>query len=353
MALKYLIVGSGYRSEYYGRIAKAWPKLFNARYLVRSQEKAALIKAHTGCEACTDLKSALAFGPDFAVVAVDRGHNAQVISQFVSLGLPVAAETPLGCDMESLKALWNLHEKGKKIVSLEQYPRHPVLAEGLSAVARGVIGTPQTAYLSLMHDYHAASLLRHMLLTGHEEYSMRGVRTSFAAAETDSRYGAIRDGKYALRERDMAHITYESGKTAVYDFSPVQYRSFIRSRHLSVRGSRGEWSDTVILHLDEDGLPARTFLMAELPKKYQSLDSQALRDLRKTRSEELFLDTCHDEYAIATMLLDMGDWLNGGEPPCPLWESLDDAVFWLCMEETVRRPWEEIISPKTPWSDPG
>ena len=63
MALKYLIVGSGYRSEYYGRIAFAWPELFNARYLVRSPEKAALIKAHTGCDAYTDLKSALSFGP--------------------------------------------------------------------------------------------------------------------------------------------------------------------------------------------------------------------------------------------------------------------------------------------------
>ncbi len=349
MALKYLIVGSGYRSEYYGRIASSWPGLFSARYLVRSQEKAALIKAHTGCEAYTDPKSALSFGPDFAVIAVDRGHNAQVISQFVSLGLPVAAETPLGCDMASLTMLWELNEKGKKIVSLEQYPRHPVLSEGLSAVARGVIGTPQTAYLSLMHDYHAASLLRHMLLTGHEGYRMRGGRTSFAAAETDSRYGATTEGKNSLRERDLVHITYDSGKTAVYDFSPIQYRSFIRSRHLSVRGSRGEWSGTSILHLDGDGLPERTFLMPVLPKKYRCLDSQALRDLRKTRSEELFLDTCHDEYAIATMLLDMGEWLNGGAPPCPLWESLDDAVFWLSKEEAIRRPWEETASPKTPW----
>ncbi len=349
MALKYLIVGSGYRSEYYGRIAAAYPGVFSARYLVRSQEKAALIKAHTGCDAFTDLKSALAFGPDFAVIAVDRGHNAEVITQFAALGLPVAAETPLGCDMASLTALWDLHEKGAAIISLEQYPRHPVLAEGLDAVARGVIGTPQTAALSLMHDYHAASLLRRMLLTGHEGFRMHGVRTSFAVAETDSRSGAVLDGKYGLRERDLVHIAYDSGKTAVYDFSPLQYRSFIRSRSLTVRGSRGEWSGTSILHLDENGLPARLFLMPVLPEKYRCLDSQALRDLRKTRSEELFLDTCHDEYAIATMLLDMGDYLNGGPPPCPLWESLDDAVFWLCKEEAVRRPWEEVISPDTPW----
>lgn len=349
MPVKYLIVGSGYRSEYYGRIASAYPGLFGARYLVRSAEKAALMEKRTGCGADTDLKSALRFDPDFIVAAVDRGHTAEVVLRFAAMGLPVAAETPLGCDMPSLRAVWDASLGGARICSLEQYPRHPVLAAGLDAVARGVIGTPQTAYLSLVHDYHAASLLRHMLLTGGEQYRMHGVRSAFEAAESDSRYGAVRDGSFAPRERDQVHVAYESGKTALYDFSPLQYRTFIRSRHLTVRGSRGEWSDTCLYYLDGEGLPKRDFLMNEIPKKYWRLDSQALRDLRKTRPEELFLDTCHDEYAIAAMLLDMEDWLNGGDPPCPLRESLDDAVFWLTKEEAVKRPFETVSPPPVPW----
>ena len=38
--LSYAIVGSGYRSEYYARIARTYPELFRAMYLCRSTEKA-------------------------------------------------------------------------------------------------------------------------------------------------------------------------------------------------------------------------------------------------------------------------------------------------------------------------
>ena len=37
--LSYAIVGSGYRSEYYARIARTYPELFRAMYLCRSEEK--------------------------------------------------------------------------------------------------------------------------------------------------------------------------------------------------------------------------------------------------------------------------------------------------------------------------
>ena len=39
--LSFLLVGSGYRSEYYARVVRAYPDLFRALYLCRSPEKAA------------------------------------------------------------------------------------------------------------------------------------------------------------------------------------------------------------------------------------------------------------------------------------------------------------------------
>ena len=76
--LSYLIVGSGYRSEYYGRIAAKYPGLFRALFLCRSAEKAELVRAHTGIHATTVPSEALAFSPDFVVVAVDRASIADV-----------------------------------------------------------------------------------------------------------------------------------------------------------------------------------------------------------------------------------------------------------------------------------
>ena len=338
--LSYVIVGSGYRAEYFGRVAQTWPELFRALFLCRSEEKAAKLKRNTGVDAVLTAEAAEAFRPDFIVVAVDRGHVADVAEEWLARGWPVVTETPVGDAEDKLERLRRLGEGGAKIVCCEQYHRQPLLAAGLEAVRQGLIGAPQTAYISLVHDYHAASLIRRALLVGKESYTLRGSRRVSPAVETDSRYGAILDGRVTDEVRDQALVTFESGKTAIYDFAPLQYRSYIRARHFTVRGDRGEWSDTTLYGLDERNRPWRQALMPEIPEKYRCLDTQYLRDLRKAWRPELFLDTLQDEYAIATILLDMGEYLSGGPSPYPLWEAIEDARFWLRIQEAVE-PREE------------
>ena len=333
--LTYIIVGSGYRAEYFGRIARTWPDLFRACYLCRSEEKAALMRTNTGAEAVLTAEAAMAFKPDFIVVAVDRGHVSDVAGEWVARGFPVVTETPVGDTEEKLQRLEAMAGRGAKIVCCEQYHRMPILAAGLEMIRKGMIGTPQSAYISLAHDYHAAGLLRRALMIGRESYEMRGLRRVSPAVNTDSRYGAILDGSVTGEVRDRVLIDFESGKTAIYDFAPLQYRSYIRPRHFTVRGDRGEWSDTTLYGLDGRSVPFRTALMPEIPERYRCLDTQYLRDQRKTWRPELFLDTLQDEYAIATILLDMADTLRGGESPYPLWEAVEDARFWLRLREAV------------------
>ena len=350
--LSYIIVGSGYRAQYFARVAQTYPRLFRALFLCRSAEKARRMRCETGVDAVLTAEEAEAFQPDFVVVAVDRGHVADVAAEWAERGYPVVTETPVGASMDQLNQIWRLHrETGARIVCCEQYHRHPVLAAGFEAIARGDIGTPQTASLSLVHDYHAASLIRRLLQVEGERYTVRAVRRNTLARATDSRYGAILDGSMAEEERTLAHITFESGKTAVYDFAPLQYRSYIRARHLTVRGSAGEWSDRVVYGLDADNQPKREFLMDDLPPVYRCLDTQALRDARKIWQPELFLDTLHDEYAIATILLDMERYLAGGPSPYSLPEALDDAYFWLLLESAAQSPWMALESERVPWRE--
>lgn len=341
--ISYLIVGSGYRSEYYGRIAATYPELFRALYLCRSEEKTKLIKHNTGIDATTDLDDAISFAPDFVVVAVDREHVADVAREWALRGFPVLTETPVGSSLDTLKSIWDLHQsQGARIVCCEQYYRQPLIAKGLSLIEEGLIGRPSTGYLSLVHDYHAASLLRKMMLTAGEDYVIRGERKVSDVVGTDSRYEAFYDGRITKETRDIIHVDYASGKSAVYDFSSVEYRSYIRSRHIVVRGEKGEWNDRMIYYLDDDNNPQKMLLMPEIPEKYRILDTQALRDARRTWQPELQLDTLQDEYAIATMLLDMKEYVDGGESPYPLKDALDDAVFWLMIQEAVASPWAEI-----------
>ncbi|MBR2662234.1 MAG: Gfo/Idh/MocA family oxidoreductase, partial [Clostridia bacterium] len=112
----FIIVGSGYRSEYFARVAKTYPHLFRALYLCRSQEKARLMTEHTGIAATTDEKDCIAFRPDFAVIAVDRGHMARVAEEWAAKGFPVVTETPVGATKEELCRLWELGRNGAKIV---------------------------------------------------------------------------------------------------------------------------------------------------------------------------------------------------------------------------------------------
>ena len=348
--LSYIIVGSGYRAEFYARIACTYPQQFRAIFLCRSEEKAAKMQEKTGIPATTSLAVCERFGADFAVIAVNKENIADVCEEWVERGYPVVSETPAGTSLEKLCRLWELHErKGACITVCEQYHRYPGLIAGLDAVAEGKIGKPYSAYLSLAHDYHAVSLLRRMLLVQDETFVMRGERFRNPVVETDSRSGAITDGHRDTKSRDIVSVVFSSGKEAVYDFSGIQYRSFIRSRHLIVRGEKGEWNDNLLYALDERNQPKREYLMPVIREKYSALDTQYLRDLRKTWQPELFLDTRQDEYAIATMLFDMREFLAGGSEIYPLREALDDAYFWILMNEAVSSPWKEVRAQVMPW----
>ena len=327
--LSFIIVGSGWRAEFFGRVARACPEIFRAVFLCRSEEKVRLMKARTGIDAVLTGKAALSIHPDFVVVAVDRDHLVAVTEHWTRKGLPVVVETPVGDSEENLARVARLEAQGARIVCCEQYHRYPILAEGLRMIEQGTLGTPCSMYISLAHDYHAASLIRRALGVGGERYTIQGQRFKTPVVETDSRSGQIFDGRMGQETLNRAIVTFESGKSAIYDFSGVQYHSFIRSRHITVRCERGEWSDTTVCGLDDDNRPWQRPLLPEIPDKYRCLDTRWLNDLRKAWRPDLHLDNLQDEFAIATLLLDMKEYLKGGPSPYPLREAIEDARFWM------------------------
>ncbi len=358
--LTYLIVGSGWRAEFYGRIAAAYPDFFRAVYYCRSEEKAALMRAKTGAYAFTSKEACLTMNPDFVVTAVDKAHSADVAIEWARRGFPVACETPAGASIEDLRALWRTGSSREgdgsqeaaarqpqrtvpaRITCMEQYHRYPILMAGLAAIDSGAIGEPYSAYLSAAHDYHGFSLIKKMLKTEGEGYTVRGQKIKSPVIMTDSRNSALYDGSIKTADRDILHITFDSGKTSVYDFSGTQYHSFIRSRSLIVRGSRGEWNGRTILGLNPENEPTRTALMPDIPARYRCLDNTSLRDLRKVWQNELTLETAQDEFAIASMLLDMRNFIAGGPSPYPLISALEDSLFWLRAQEALADPWKEV-----------
>ena len=94
MLLSYLIVGSGYRSKFYARIAATYPELFSAMFLCRSEEKADLMRRETGIPATCSREECGKFRPDLVVVVVNKAGLTDVCIEWAQRGYPVLVETP-------------------------------------------------------------------------------------------------------------------------------------------------------------------------------------------------------------------------------------------------------------------
>ena len=272
-------MGSGFRAMFYGRIARTYPELFEMKYMLcRSQEKADRIRTQTGFSVTTSKEACEACRPDFVVVAVNKANIADVAEEWALRGHAVLTETPAGASLEQLERIWELRERcGCRIQVAEQYFHYPSLSVGMKYIERGDIGEPFSLYISAAHDYHGASIMRKYLSVGQEAFAVAAKRFRFPLTETDSREGAVTDGRTTLRERDIALFEFASGKIGLYDFSGEQYHSFIRSRHIIVRGRDGELSDQVLYRLDDRHYPRTKILLPELEPRYRVLETKRIR----------------------------------------------------------------------------
>lgn len=354
--LNYIVIGSGWRSLFYVRIAQAYPEYFHiSALLCRTEEKAERIRLRYGIHTTTSIEECESLSPDLIIVAVNKASICQVTQEWAMKGYPVLCETPAALTLEELNRLWNLSRQGARIQVAEQYLRYPLFAASLEAVKQGFLGDPYAVSLSAVHDYHGASLIRSFLGVGAAEpMKVWGKRYTFPVMETDSRYGPIMDG--SVKDRDRVRITFEfeSGKVGFYDFSGVQYHSKIRSRHLNVQGVNGELDDFTLRYTDDRFLPVKEEM--EIYRDGEGIRQVALgeRILYQNPFSGL-TGAClmsQDETAIASLLLDLEKWLkepqNYGEA-YPLASALQDAYTLILMNQALEHPGQVINSAPQSW----
>ena len=347
--IRYAVIGSGWRSLYYARIAKALPERFQlVSLLCRTQEKADLMKEKHQVPATASVSECLSAEPDFVVVAVDREHIAQVSLEWLERGMPVLAETPAAIQPEDLERLRQQVKDGKKFSVAEQYTRQAENAARLDLIRRGVIGQPDYIYLSLAHDYHGASLMRAFLdLPAQTPFMVTAQEFSFPTTETLNRYERFTDGRISDKKRTIGCFVFDSGAVGVYDFDSEQYRSPIRGSLIKVQGSRGELTCNTVRWLDKDNLPHLDEIKVETRLVETDDDNPNLHSFPEVtgitwRGESLYtppFGLCglsQDETAIATMLQDMGAYVRGqAGPPYPSEEALRDALAAMMLREVV------------------
>ena len=321
--IRFAVIGSGWRSLFYVRIARALPDMFELTALLcRGQEKAYRIQKEYGIHTTTSEDEVIVSKPDFVVSAVNKSSMSDVVRYWVAKGIPVLSETPAGLDIDTLKAIRQDVENGARIQVAEQYFLYPSIKAVIDECKSGTIGEPVSLTISAMHDYHAASVIRRMLDTGLEDVTVTGKTFSMKVTDTRTRYEVLTEGRVVEKEEKHLIMEYADGKTAFYDFMSDQYRSPIRNRYINLRGTRGEIINDTVYYLDKDNLAACKKLDITNPYGYAGLSE--------------------DEAAITGILLGMKEDVDKGKEVYPMNEALYDAYMGILMCEAGKPGYKQV-----------
>lgn len=319
--IRYAVVGTGWRSEFYARIANALPEDFQmTAWLCRSTEKMERLHDQYGIHTTTSEDEVADQKPDFLVCAVNKTSISEVSEYWAEKGIPVLSETPAALDPDTLKHLKKRRSEGLSMQVAEQYFLMPDLKAMIQEAKSGIIGEPESVTISAMHDYHAVSVIRRLLNSGFEGVRITGKTFKTRVTNTKTRYETLTDGRIIDVEQKHLILEYESGKTAFYDFMPEQYRSPIRNRFINVRGTRGEIINDTVYYLDDRNIPAVKKLDVVNPYEKNGLN--------------------YDEAAIADFLVRMKRFVETGQEAYPYDEALYDAYLSILMNKAGSSSYE-------------
>jgi hypothetical protein len=350
----FIIIGSGWRSLYYVRIAKAMPDILrlDAMYC-RTQEKADKMAEEFSIHTTTSIEECVGYKPDFAVVAVNKTSICDVSIEWMDRGITVLSETPAALDMDSLKKLYRYHmsddKTDKKQVVAEQYREYPYNKARINLVNSGVLGDISCLNISIAHEYHGFSLIRAYLgIKPDENYTVSGKIYEFPTTQTLTRYDKFTDGRTAPKKRCVAVFEFESGKVAWYDFDSEQYRSPIRKNMIKVQGVRGELINNELYYLDENNVGRKETIVTDINKVMTGNGNPNLAQVNEIKKiafgDKILYEPVwglrglsEDETAIATLMCKTAEYSRGQAlPPYSLENALADAYAAILLDEAVR-----------------
>ena len=220
MKANYMVIGYGWRADFYYRIAKLLPEQFSiCAGVLRTETRAKEVALQEHVFTTVDLDKALSRKPDFAVLCVPREIVKDYLVQLMEKGIPVLCETPPGKNIAELNELWTLSQKyNGRIQIVEQYFFQPYYASILDIIRQGYLGTTSSAMLSALHGYHAISIFRKILGIKYENCVIQGKKFWSEVTATNGRNGFDESGTIIQEDRDWAFMQFENGKNAFMDF---------------------------------------------------------------------------------------------------------------------------------------
>jgi predicted dehydrogenase len=351
------LVGSGWRSEFFLRLARQAPESLRVSGVVtRSAARGAEIEARWAVPAFRTTGELLARTKnDFVIPSVPWAVTPQVTEELVAHGVKVLAETPPAPDVEGLRRLWAAVGAGGLVQVAEQYPLMPGHAVRAELVRRGRIGEVGSVQISSTHLYHAVALIRQLLGARFGPVRVRAQRFTAPLADPLNRDGWTGDISPKPAVTTLATLDFGAG-TGLYDFTDNQWHNHLRARRIVVRGALGEIVDDRMVRLADE----RSIVESALVRRRAGVDL----DLEGVDLDQINVDgevlwrnrfngarLSEDDLAVAELLVRTTAWSRAeGPPPYPLADGCQDHLIGLAIEEaadsgllvtTGAEPWEK------------
>ena len=341
MKIQYGLHGSGWRSEFFLRVAKALPERFEiAGVITRSDEKAERFERAFGVKCYKTADELLAASkPMFMVVAVSGSVNVDVSLDLLNRGMPVLLETPPAKDLETLTHFHESLPKGAKIQVAEQYPLQPVHMARLQFLRTGKLGAIQHAQISYTHAYHAMALMRRFLGVGFENAEIIATKFPVSVVSGYTREGIPTQEAILEKTQTIAVLNF-NGKTGLLNHEADQHRSWVRSPIIQIKGERGELFNSKIKYLNDFKTPIESeFIRKDLGREenFEGFDLKGVMGdgqwlYRNPYQGSRLID---DEIAVATCLDAMVEYVQGGSPFYGLDEASQDLYLSILVDKAA------------------
>ncbi|RZS90967.1 putative dehydrogenase [Motilibacter rhizosphaerae] len=340
--VRFAVVGSGWRSQFFLRLARMAPEQLQVSAVVtRTAERGEQVTAEWGVPTFRTLDEVAATAPEYVVPSVPWGETPAVTERAVELGYAVLAETPPAADADGLRALWSRVGASGRVQVAEQYLLMPGHAARLAVARRGVVGTVTGVQVSSTHMYHATSLIRGFLGTGFDPVTVVGQRTTAPLADPLGKDGWTGSLEPQQAGTTIGLLDFGDGRTAVYDFTDNQWWNPLRARRIVVRGSLGEIVDDSVVRLVDPRSPVQSHLVrrqrgVDLDLEGVDLDFISFDGEVVYRNPFAGSRMSDDDVAVADILAATGRWVRGDGPaPYPLAEACQDHLVALAVEEAA------------------
>ncbi len=321
--IKFAILGGGWRSEFYLRIAKALPENFSVSGVyVRNAEKRDYIQKTYNVKTFSTLDDILKEDFDFIVNCTSYACVTDISIKLADMGYFVLSETP------ALKEPTGGHAY-EKIQVAEQYHQKGTYQAIKKIINSGLIGDVNYINISIGHDYHAMSMIRFLFDDYHKPTKLFDINAKDTMTLSHGRCGEMVHKPIADTNNRIMIFDF-GGKTALYDYNSEQYFSPIRRDRLLIRGTKGEINNTAIRYFDDSG----KLIEGEITLKTAGLLEGFYNDRIMFYDKVLYdfpfkhARLSEEECAIAACLLGMDEYIKTGKEFYSYKKAYEDYAYF-------------------------